>query len=297
MPFGLMNAPSSFQAAMNDLFRDLKFVLVFMDDILVFSDSWERHLHDLNIVLERLWHNKFYVKLSKCVFGVSEVTYLGHIISARGVEVDPEKIRAIVEWPLPRDLTVLHGFLGLTGYYRRFVKKYATIASPLTNMLQADNFVWTLESREAFEKLKQHMIELPTLALPDFLIPFDVTTDASGSAIGAVLSPRDHPLAFFSKKLSSRMQAASTYIREMYAIIESVKRWRHYLLGKRFRIFTDQRSLKFILNQNIQTPEQQKWLSKLLGYEYDILYKPGKENTVANALSRIDSSHTPTFCA
>ena len=141
------------------------------------------------------------------------------------------------------------------------------------------------------------MIELPTLALPDFSIPFDVTTDASGSAIGAVLSQRDRPLAFFSKKLSSRMQAASTYIREMYAITESVKRWRHYLLGKRFRIFTDQRSLKFILNQNIQTPEQQKWLSKLLGYEYDIFYKPGKENTVADALSRIDSSHTPTFCA
>ncbi|GJY42671.1 enzymatic polyprotein [Tanacetum coccineum] len=184
MPFGLINAPSSFQAAMNDLFRDLKFVLVFMDDILVFSDSWERHLHDLNIVLERLWHNKFYVKLSKCVFGVSEVTYLGHIISARGVEVDPEKIRAIVEWPLPRDLTALRGCFGLTSYYRRFVKNYATIASPFTNMLQADNFAWTLESREAFEKLKQHMIELPTLALPDFSIPFDITTDASGELLG-----------------------------------------------------------------------------------------------------------------
>lgn len=212
MPFGLMNAPSSFQAAMTDLFRDFKFVLVFMDDILVFSNSWERHLQDLNMILERLRHNQFYVKLSKCVFGVSEVTYLGHIISSRGVEVDPEKIRAIVEWPLPHDFTALRGFLGLAGYYHRFVKSYATIASPLKNMLQDDNFVWTLESREAFEKLKQHMIELPTLALPDFSIPFDVTTDASGSAIGAVLSQRDLPLEFFSKKLRSRMQAASTYI-------------------------------------------------------------------------------------
>jgi hypothetical protein len=141
------------------------------------------------------------------------------------------------------------------------------------------------------------MSHFPTLTLPDFSQPFEVTTDASNIAVGAVLSQNSRPLAFFSKKLSPRLSASSTYVRELYALTESIKRWRQYLLGSTFKIFTDQKSLKCLMTQTIQTPEQQKWLTKLVGYNYEIHYKPGKENVVADALSRVDETPNEEFCA
>lgn len=274
MPFGLTNAPSSFMAAMNDLFRPFlrKFVVVFFDDILVYSRSWSDHLNHLRQVLSLLQTAQFYAKLPKCIFGQASIDYLGHVISAQGVSADASKVQAIVEWPTPKSITALRGFLGLTGYYRRFVRHYATIAGPLTDLLKRGTFTWTEKANAAFAQLKLAMTTMPVLHLPNFDIPFHIDTDASAIAVGAVLSQNSHPLTFFSKKMSPKMQAASTYVREMYAITESVKKWRQYLLGRKFHIFTDQQSLRSLLHQTIQTPEQQKWLTKLLGFDYAIHY-------------------------
>ncbi|KAL0303885.1 UNVERIFIED_CONTAM: Retrovirus-related Pol polyprotein from transposon.6 [Sesamum radiatum] len=288
MPFGLTNAPSTFQAIMNDIFRPLlrRFVLVFFDDILVYSSTWSSHLCHLAQVLQLLQEHNFFAKLSKCIFGATAVDYLGHVISASGVIADPAKLRTLTDWPTPSSFTTLWAFLGLTGYYRKFVRHYASIATPLTDLLKQSVFCWTDAADAAFANLKRAMVSLPVLRLPDFALPFDVTTDASGSAIGAVLSQQQQPIAFFSKKLSDRMQAASAYDREMYAISEAVRKWRQYLLGRKFHIYTDQRSLWELLFQTIQTPAQQKWLTKLLGYDFEIRYTPGRDNRVADALSR-----------
>ncbi|XP_058769067.1 uncharacterized protein LOC131642924 [Vicia villosa] len=288
MPFGLTNAPSTFQSAMNDLLRPYlrQFVLVFFDDILIYSPTFADHLTHLHIVFNLLKSHVFVAKLSKCVFAVDRVHYLGHIISAGNVAPDPEKIQAILDWPEPRSLTALRGFLGLTGFYRRFVRNYATLAAPLTDILRSTRFVWGTEAAEAFTQLKTKMTDMPVLVLPDFTKQFVVETDASGVAIGAVLSQDNHPIAFFSKKMCPRMQAASVYVREMYAVTEAVKKWRQYLVGQKFHIHTDQKSLRNLLLQKIQTPEQQKWAAKLQGFNFEIMYKPGKSNLVADALSR-----------
>ncbi|KAJ0483369.1 putative nucleotidyltransferase, Ribonuclease H [Helianthus annuus] len=290
MPFGLTNAPSTFQSAMKDLFRPVlrRFVLVFFDDILIYSGSKEEHYNHLRYVFDALLQHQFHAKASKCVFAVSEISFLGHRISCKGVSPEPDKIASIQQWPTPNSFTTLRAFLGLTGYYRRFVPNYAKTATPLTDILKQKVFVWSDEVTQAFTTLKSHMQDLVTLALPDFTKPFDLTTDASGQAIGAVLSQNNRPVAFYSKKLCPTMQAQSTYTKELYAITESVRKWRQYLLGRRFRIFTDHHSLKHMLTQTINTPEQQKWITKLLGYDFEIHFKPGKENTVADALSRVD---------
>ncbi|KAJ0958356.1 putative nucleotidyltransferase, Ribonuclease H [Helianthus annuus] len=296
MPFGLTNAPSTFQATMNDVFREVlrRYVLVFFDDILIYSSSRVQHYEHLQHVFEILASHKFFAKLSKCTFAVPTISYLGHVISSNGVEAEPDKLQAIQSWPTPTSITALRGFLGLTGYYRRFVRDYATIASPLTDLLKQPSLVWNEKATVAFNNLKEAMVSLVTLTLPNFSKPFDVTTDASNVAVGAVLSQGDHPIAFFSKKMCPRMQVASAYVRELYAITEAVKKWRQYLLGRKFNIFTDQRSLKHLLSQVVQTPEQYRWATKLLGFDFEIFYKPGKENKVADALSRM---HGPSLFA
>ena len=226
MPFGLTNAPATFQATMNKIFKPFlrQFGAVFFDDILIYSRCRKDHIHHLRMVLTTLQNHSLFAKLSKCDFFKHSVHYLGHVVSAKGVQVDATKINAIVSWPLPNNVKQLHGFLGLTGYYRRFVKGYATVASPLTDMLKQDNFLWTPEAKLAFETLKHALTSTPILALPNFSTPFEIETDASTRGIGAILSQNGHPLAFFSKKLSPRMTQASTYVRELYAITQAVAR-------------------------------------------------------------------------
>ena len=193
----------------------------------------------------------------------------------------------MVDWPTPASTTNLHGFLGLTGFYRHFIRHYALIAAPLTKLLRKDQFLWTSESQEAFDKLKHAMTHAPVLLPPDFSIPFTLETDASGFAMGTVLAQNHHPIAFFSKLFCPRLQRSSTYERELHAITAAVCKWRHYLLGHPFVILTDHQSLKELLTQIIQTPEQQTHLSKLLGYDYTIEYQFGSDNAAADALSRI----------
>jgi hypothetical protein len=170
MPFGLTNAPATFQCIMNSVFAPFlrKFVIVFLDDILVYSDSWEKHLQHLQLVLDKLRGAQFYAKLSKCSFGQTSIQYLGHIISDQGVATDPEKTSVMEQWPIPTTITELRGFLGLTGYYRKFVQNYGIITKPLTQLLAKKGFSWTEEATVAFLQLKKAMAQTPVLALLDF---------------------------------------------------------------------------------------------------------------------------------
>jgi hypothetical protein len=288
MPFGLTNAPATFQCLMNKIFSNAlrKFVLVFFDDILVYSTSWSCHLQHLEWVLQMLQNHELFAKLSKCSFGQKEIDYLRHIVSGTRVSMESSKVKAVMEWPQPKNIKQLRGFLGLTGYYRRFIKGYAHIAGPLTDLLRKEAFEWNDGAVEAFNNLKQAITTAPVLKLPNFDEPFTLETDASGTGVGAVLGQNGHPIVFFSKKLSLRRQKQSAYIRELLAITEALTKFRHYLLGHKFVIKTDQKSLKNLLEQSLQTPEQQAWLHKFVGFDFTIEYKPGKENVAVDALSR-----------
>ena len=288
MPFGLCNAPSTFQSAMNRLLQPFlrRFATVFFDDILIYSDSLSSHIQHLETVFRTLQQNEFFLKRSKCLFAQESIEYLGHIVFGKGVKPEPSKIQAMVRWPTPSTAKELRAFLGLTGFYRKFIKNYAAMASPLTKLLCTDAFQWTPESQIAFDKLKTAMTSAPVLALPNFSDPFVIETDAFGTTIGAVLMQHGHPLAYFSKNLGPRLLHASTYRRELHAIVAAIRRWRQYLLGRPFTILTDHKSIRELMTQVIQTPEQHYYLSKLLRYDYSIQYKPGASNVVADALSR-----------
>ncbi|XP_045791606.1 uncharacterized protein LOC123886321 [Trifolium pratense] len=263
MPFGLCNAPSTFQTAMNKLLQPFlrKFVAVFFDDILVYSVSLEDHLQHLELVFKALIQEEYFLKHSKCLLAQRRLEYLGHVVSAAGDCPDPSKIQAMLDWPTPTNVTALRGFLGLTGFYRKFIQGYASIASPLTSLLRKDSFHRNPEATIAFNALKLAMTSAPTLALPNFTKPFILEIDASGIAMGAVLMQDSHPIAFFSKPFCPRLQKASTYVRELHAITTAVKKWRQYLLGHKLIIYTDHQSLKELLTQIVQTPEQQIYLS------------------------------------
>ncbi|KAL0534373.1 hypothetical protein IC582_028663 [Cucumis melo] len=248
MPFDLTNAPATFQALMNTIFKPYlrKFVLVFFDDILIYSKDEKEH----------------------------------------GVEVDPDKIQSIADWPRPTNVREVPGFLGLTGYYRRFVLHYGSIATPLTQLLKKGGFKWNEDAKEAFEKLKKAMMSLPLLALRSFDHPFEIETDASGYGVGVVLTQSKRPIAFYSHTLAMRDKARLVYEREFMAVVFAVQRWRPYLLGAKFVVKMDQKSLKFLQEQRVVQPQYQKWVAKLLGYSFEVFYKPGLENKAADALSR-----------
>ncbi|XP_019465408.1 PREDICTED: uncharacterized protein LOC109363613 [Lupinus angustifolius] len=190
MPFGLTNGPSTFQAVMNDLLHHIfeNLFSCFFDDILIYGKILTEHLTHLRLILALLREQNFFAELSKCVFGVHSVDYLGHILSGDVVKPDPEKIRAIVEWPTPKSITTLKGFFGLTGFYRWFIKQYVSHAAPLTDLLKIGSFTWSTSTQQAFENLKHIMTNAPVLDLPNFTMTFDVETDAFGVAITAVLS-------------------------------------------------------------------------------------------------------------
>jgi hypothetical protein len=291
MPFGLCNAPATFQALMNDVLRPFlrRFVLVFFDDILIYSKSWADHLRHLRVVLNELRRYTLFVKHSKCAFGITAVSYLGHIISEAGVAMDPAKVQAIHDWPVPQSARAVRGFLGLAGYYRKFVHNYGSVAAPLTALLKKDGFSWGDEATAAFDALKTAVTSAPILAMPDFTKTFVVECDASSHGFGAVLIQEGHPIAFFSRPIAPRHRALAAYERELIGLVHAVRHWRPYLWGRRFIVKTDHYSLKYLLDQRLATIPQHHWVGKLLGFDFAVEYKPGATNAVADALSRRDT--------
>jgi hypothetical protein len=211
---------------------------------------------------------------------------LGHLVGKDGVRVDPKNIEATQDWPHPKTLKSLRGFMGLTGYYSKFVKNYKNIATPLTTLLKKNSFTWTPAVDQAFQTLKMDMCTTLVLDLFYFTKIFVLECDASGKGIGVVLMQEGRPLEFTSKQLSERNMGKSIYENEMLSILHVVDLWHPYLLGQRFQIKTDHQSLKYFLEQHISSPEQQKWVTKIFGYDYEIIYNKGKENVVVDALSR-----------
>jgi ribonuclease HI len=289
MPFGLTGAPGTFQDAMNSALAPFlwKFVLVFFDDILIFNSSYEEHIQHLQLVFQQLQALEWKIKLSKCEFAKQSIAYLAHVITPAGVATDPQKVAAIVHWPTPASVKDLRGFLGLAGYYRKFVRNFGIMAKPLTELLQKNTlFIWTTAHDQSFQALKQALSSSQVLALPDFSKPFSIETDASASGIRVVLTQEGHPLAFLSKALGPRSRGLSTYEKEYMAILMAVQQWHSYLQHAEFTIFTDQQSLVQLTDQRLHTPWQQKLFSKLVGLQFRIVYKPCTANRVADALSR-----------
>jgi hypothetical protein len=293
MPYGVTGGPTTFQSVMNFILAALlrKCVVVFIDDILIYSKTWDDHLMHISQVLKILQTHHFHVKLSKCSFAQQQLTYLGHIVSSKGVATDPSKITIIKDWPQPKNIKELRSFLGMVGYYRRFVKQFGLICKPLTNLLKKGIlFIWISETEASFQALKKALISAPVLALPNFSIPFTVETDALAKGIGAVLQQQGHPIAFVSKALGVKAQGLSTYEKECLAILMAIDHWRHYLQTSTFTILTDQKSLVHLDDQKLSTPIQHKALTKLMGLSYHIVYKKGADNKVADALSRVSSA-------
>jgi hypothetical protein len=288
MPFGLTNAPATFQCAMNSILAPFlrKFALVFIDDILIYSPSLELHLLHLRQILSTLRTHQFYIKKSKCNFVQRKLVYLGHIISAEGVATDPSKTSAMLQWPFPTSVTEVRAFMGLTGYYRKFVRHYGIIAKPLTSLLKKKQFQWNSDATTAFETLKQAMSSTPVLALPSFEESFTVETDASDIGLGAVLMQKDQSIAFLSKALAKKNKHLFIY-EEFLALIMDVERWRPYLQHKEFTIKTDHKGLCFLEGQLLHSDLQRKAMSKLMGLQFHIVYRQGKENLAADALSRV----------
>ncbi len=227
MPFGLTNAPVTFCTLMNDIFREWldDFVVVYIDDILIYSSSMEEHAEHLRKVFQRLRENKLYAKLEKCEFGVTEVDFLGHRITQEGLVMDDHKVKVILDWEPPKSVPALRSFLGLASYYRKFIKNFAKVGAPLTNLLKksAVSYDWDEACDEAFETLKGILVKAPVLKLPNFDKDFEIHSDASDFAIGGVLVQEGRPVAFESKKLNETERRWPTHEKEMWAVIHCLK--------------------------------------------------------------------------
>ncbi|KAL4564653.1 hypothetical protein LXL04_028721 [Taraxacum kok-saghyz] len=289
MPFGLTNAPAVFMDLMNRVCRPYldKFVIVFIDDILIYSRSKEEHGKHLRLILELLRNEKLYAKFSKCEFWIQEVKFLGHVVSREGIHVDPSKIEAIENWKTPKTPTEIRQFLGLAGYYRRFIANFSKLAKPLTALTQKGvAFDWEDKQEESFQKLKHMLCTAPILSLPEGTEDFVVYCDASNQGLGCVLMQKDKVIAYASRQLKVNEVNYTTHDLELGAVVFALKIWRHYLYGTKSTIFTDHKSLQHIFDQKELNMRQRRWIELLNDYECEIRYHPGKANVVADALSR-----------
>jgi hypothetical protein len=252
MPFGLTNAPAVFMDLMNRVFHEYldRFVIVFIDDILVYSKSLEEHEDHLRIVLQILRDKKLYAKLKKCEFWLNQVVFLGHVISKDGITVNPNKIEAVVSWDRPTNVSEVSSFLGLTGYYKRFVEGFSCITAPLTHLTRKNaKFEWKEECEKSFQELKQRLVTAPVLTIPSSSGGFVIYSDASHKGLGCVLMQHGKVVAYASRQLKNYEQNYPTHDLELAAVVFALKIWRHYLYGEKCEIYTDHKSLKYFFTQ------------------------------------------------
>lgn len=298
MPFGLTNAPATFQRLMNDVLRPYldKFVLVYLDDILIYSKTEEEHKEHLGLVLKALREAKLYAKASKCEFGRNQLEFLGHVVSSEGISACPKKIQAIKDWPVPTNITELRSFLGLANFYRRMIDKFSHLAAPLTELLK-DSVprkwgpgVWGDTQQVAFQALKDALTNAPVLSPPDFSKPFLVRTDASDYAIGAVIGQGEgkieHVVAYESRKMNPAELNYAAHEKELLAVVHALREWRHYLQGQEFTVITDNWAVKHIQTQPQLNRRQARWLETIQEYDFKLEHRPGRTNVVPDALSR-----------
>ena len=296
MSFGLVNAPATFVNLMNDVLGECinKFCQCFVDDLIIYSSTLEEHLEHLRIVLDLIVEAGLQVKLAKCKFARTVLPFLGHLVSAGHIQPNPDKLRAIQEYPQPTDRAALLRFNGMANYYRRFISNFATIMKPLCELTSNEiKFDWHQEHEQAFRTIKYALTNAPVLALPDTTRPFIVKCDASGVGTGAVLTQLDdsgmeHLIACTSKALNSAERKYSTTEQECLAVIRALKEWRHYLLGSKFTIITDHQALQYLVhNRHVATGRLARWVLILSEFgTVDICYRKGATNFEADALSR-----------
>jgi len=293
MPFGLKNAPATFQRLMDRILSGLQGIelFVYLDDIVIYSSSLSEHARKFNKLAERLRAANLKLQPDKCEFLRKEVTYLGHVIGEAGVRPDPQKIESVKNFPRPKNAKNVKQFLGLAGYYRRFIDNFSRTAKPLTALLKKDiAFTWQEPQENAFVNLRDQLCREPLLQHPDFTQPFLLTTDASGYAVGGILSQgdigKDKPIAYASRLLNKAEQNYSTIEKESLAIIYCVNHFRPYLYGNKFVILTDHKPLEWLHSVKDPTSRLIRWRLKLAEYDYKVLYKAGKTNCNADALSR-----------
>jgi hypothetical protein len=289
MSYGLTNAPTYFMYLMNSVFMPEldKFVVVFIDHILVYSKSKEEHAGHLHVVLQRLREHHLYAKLSKCDFWLKGIKFLGHTISQAGIAVDPDKVQEVMNWKPPMTVRQIRSFLGLAGYYRRFIPDFSRIAKSMTELLKKGaKFVWGQKCEDAFHTLRKHLTTSPVLAQPDSSKPFDVYYNASDTGLGCVLMQDNRVIAYASRALRPHEQNYPTHDLELAAMVHALKMWRHYLMGAHYNIFTDHKSLKYIFTQADLNMRQRRWLELIKDYDLEVHYHPGKANMVADALIR-----------
>jgi hypothetical protein len=295
MSFGLTNAPAYFMNLMNKVFMEYldRFVVVFIDDILIYSKNESDHEQHLRLVLQKLRDNQLYAKFSKCEFWIDKVPFLGHIISNGGIAVDPAKVKEIMEWRVPTTVTEIRSFLGLAGYYQRFIEGFSKIAKPMTSLLEKGReFKWDEKCQESFDQLKERLMSPPVLIMPDLQKGFDIYCDACGQGLGCVLMQDGHVIAYASRQLRKHELNYPTHDLELAAVVHALKIWRHYIMGTKCQVYTDHKSLKYIFTQKDLNLRQRRWLELIKDYDWEIHYHPGKANLVADALSRKEHVHS-----
>ena len=293
MPFGLTNSGASFQRLMGHILRGLeyRFALIYIDDIIIFSKSVDEHLAHLEEVFRRLREASVKLNPKKCNFVKQKVEYLGHVITPQGIEVDKNKVQVVLDFPTPKNLKELRSFLGLANYYRRFIKGFSVIASPLNALTRKGvKFCWTESCANAFDKLKRALVSAPILAYPNFEEPFLLFVDASSTGIGFTLAQNQNGkevvIAYNGRGLNSAEQNYSTTEKEGLALVEGIKKFQPYLHNKKFTVYTDHGSLRWLMNVKDATGRLARWALLLQKYDFDIVYRPGTQNGNADGLSR-----------
>ena len=298
LPFGLCNAPATFSRLMDNVLSGLSWevCLYYLDDIIIFSRGWQEHLDRLRMVFSRLREANLRLGPRKCTLARSSVTFLGHHVPEEGLRPDPRLLDSIRKIPIPTTVTQVRSFLGLVGYYRRFIKGFLKIAAPLNHLLEKNRpFKWDDECTRAYQELKALLLQEPVVAYPDFTVPFRLYTDASNIGLGAILAQqqggRERIICCASRTLNKAEQNYSATKKECLAVVWGIKNFRNYLIANHFKVYTDHYSLQWLRAMKNESALLHRWAAQLEDYDFEILHRPGKNQGHVDALSRLPTDN------